>query len=132
MKKNKAKELLEKKTEQRREENIEFQQWFRDNWIAAGGLITKTVAAKILNVTQARITYLIKSGRFNVRKYDVMEFLDLPPIMTLQHHQNYQYLKSKLNKETERMPETQRESFRATMLQIYDRLDNQIEPYKRG
>jgi len=132
MKKNKAKELLEKKTEQRREENLEFQQWFRDNWIAAGGLITKTVAAKILNVTQARITYLIKSGRFNVRKYDVMEFLDLPPIMTLQHHQNYQYLKSKLNKETERMPETQRESFRATMLQIYDRLDNQIEPYKRG
>jgi len=128
MKKSKAKKLLE----QRREENLEFQQWFKDNWVAAGGLITKTVAARILNVTQARITYLIKSGRFNVRKYGVMEFLDLPPIMTLQHHQNYRYLKSKLDEETEAMPETQRESFRATMLQIYDRLDNQIEPYKRG
>lgn len=128
MKKHKLQGLLEERTEKRREENLEFQQWFRDNWIAAGGLITKTVAAKILNVTQARITYLIKSGRFKVRKYGVMEFLDLPPIMTLQHHQNYQYLKSKLDKETEMMPEPQRESFRATMLQIYDRLDNQIEP----
>lgn len=113
-------------------ESAMFQQWFFENWIAAGGLVTKKTAADLYNVTQARITYLIKSGKLKLHKHGTFEFLELPEIKRMVHQKVYNRLKAEYEKAAEAIPPEKRESFLNFHMEILDKQLQSIEPVSKA
>lgn len=109
-----------------------FQQWFFDNWIAAGGLVTKKTAADLYHVTQARITHLIAAGKLKLHKYQGFEFLELPEIKKMVHQKIYTKLAEEYKKVAEGLPEGQREDFLKAQMEIIDTQLHSIEPVKKA
>lgn len=113
-------------------ESAMFQQWFSDNWIAAGGLITKKTAADLYNVTQARITCLITEGKLRVHKHGKFEFLELPQIKQMVHQKIYNRLKQEYEKTAEALPPEKRESFLRMHLKILEEQLHSIDPLPKA
>lgn len=106
-------------------EKLHFYEWYRTNWTAYGGLISKATAAAILNVTKARITQMIKKGMLKERIYENNQrytYVDAPSVFTLAHHQNYEYI---IN-ETQKMDDLP-EELKKFQIEIYKKLKKEIE-----
>lgn len=114
------------------EESAIFAQWFFENWIACGGLITKKTTADLFAVTQARITYLINSGKLRVHKYDHFEFLELAQVKQMHMQRLYKRLKQGYEETAALLPEKERESFLKQHIQILDYQLHCIEPFKKA
>lgn len=48
-----------------------YSEWFKENWIKTGGLITPATASKILEVSSARIAQMINEQK--IKKYEYYE-----------------------------------------------------------
>ena len=43
--------------------DFDFYEWFKENWLISGGLISQATASKILNKTTGRIAQMIREGK---------------------------------------------------------------------
>ena len=67
--------------------NNEFVIWFRESWMKSGGLISSSIAGKILNVSACRVNQLIKEGKVKNYPYKankrIMPFVSLSDILSI-------------------------------------------------
>lgn len=120
---------IEKTMKKNQEENSDFRYWFRTNWIAAGGLMSKASAARLLNKSKSRITQMIAEGKLFEHKFsEGLSYIEAPQVFKIMHQEEYKMLKNTLFEDAKGIPENQRQSYINSMLPILERQEKCIEP----
>ncbi len=111
------------------EEYFQYCEWFKKNWLTAGGLISKAEAARLLGKSKGRITQMVKEGKLKEHKFsDGISYLEAPPVFTIMHKEEYKILKDSLYEQAEEIPETHRQSFIDAMMPTLERQEKEIDP----
>lgn len=114
-------------------ETLEFREWFRTNWLVAGGLISKATAASLLGKSKGRITQMIQEGKLKEHQFSPSRsYLETPEIFRMIHKEEYKLFKDTLFEQAEELPETHRQSFIDTMLPTLEKKEKEIDPVPVG
>lgn len=80
-------------------ESISFYQWMLENWTIEGGLIPQATAARLMRVSKARVTQMIKEGKLREIRFENQVFVPYGSTMNYARKKEYQEIKLKLEKE---------------------------------
>lgn len=66
-----------------KENQIEFLEWWKENWMQSGGLINQATASRLLSRSTSRITNMIKEGKIKEYRYKNLSYIALPEVMRI-------------------------------------------------
>ena len=67
----------------KKENQIEFLEWWKENWMQSGGLINQATASRLLSRSTSRITNMIKEGKIKEYRYKNLSYIALPEVMRI-------------------------------------------------
>lgn len=73
---------------------ISFYQWMLENWTIEGGLIPQATAARLINVSKARITQMIKEGKLKELRFENQIFVPYSDTMKYARQKVYQKMQT--------------------------------------
>ena len=120
-----------KETEMKKlnEEILMFREWYRKNWLTAGGLVPKATAARLLGKSKGRITQMVREGKLKEHQFNPsISYLEAPEVFRLMHKEEYKLFKDTLYEQAEDLPETHRQSFIDAMMPTLERQEKEIDP----
>ena len=60
-----------------------FCNWIENNWATEGGLIQPAIAARIMEISRARMAQMIKEGKIKAIKHENTTFVSYAQIMKI-------------------------------------------------
>ena len=81
----------------KRQSEISFYQWMLENWAIEGGLIPQATAARLINVSKARITQMIKEGKLKELRFENQIFVPYSDTMRYAREKVYQKMRKAMS-----------------------------------